>query len=106
MGIKETQRSEGPQPLAAQLRGTSAMKLLILTCLVICSLAAYTVEGESKVIYEIRNIQVCRQWPGILVLTQVLNGVNYFLQAKPQSFCVRNGYSLTLGDFVDFEDRT
>ena len=104
MGIKETQRSEGPQPLAAQLSGTSAMKLLILTCLVICSLAASTVEGESKVIYEIRNIQVCRQWPGILILTQVLNGVNYFLQAKPQSSCVQNGNNLTLEDLVDFAD--
>ena len=47
-----------------------------------------------------------RQWPGILVLTQVLNGVNYFLQAKPQSFCAQDGYNLTLGDFVNFEDRT
>ena len=47
-----------------------------------------------------------RQWPGILVLTQVLNGVNYFLQVKPQSFCAQDGYNLTLGDFVNFEDRT
>ena len=45
-----------------------------------------------------------RQWPGILILTQVLNGVNYFLQAKPQSFCVQNGNNLTLEDLVDFAD--